>query len=344
MKKILYLLLRRLSNRVFRLPAPFLIVFSGMFIILASIIIYLLEPDTFKNPFNAFWYVMTTLTTVGYGDFYPVTVAGKGFAIFLYLFGIGLLSLVIGKIIDLFVSAKERRMSGKMDYPNGDHIIIIHWNKKAQSAIDELLGAGSMNEIVLIDDLDRMPLDHPRVHFVSGDPASEDTLRKAGIERAKSAIIFGDVRIDDPSLTDGKSLLISSSIERLAPEVHTTVEIMLEKHIHNFRHVNINDFIVSHDAVSRLAVRSALHEGSTEIYTQLLSSRFGDDLYEIPCDPTWVTYRNAFDALLKQGATLIANRGNLGINRILDDPIGQDPKLYVICNPETYAGIIKKGR
>lgn len=340
----MYLLLKRLSNRLFRLPAGFLIIFSGLFIIIASGIIYVLEPDTFSNPFNALWYVMTTLTTVGYGDFYPVTAAGKIFAIFLYLFGIGLLSLVIGKIIDLFVNAKERRIRGKVDYPNGNHIIIIHWNKKAQSAVDELLSDGSMDEIVIIDDLERMPVEHPRVHFISGDPASEDTLRKAGIERARSAIIFGDVRIDDPSLTDGKSLLISSSIERLAPEVHTTVEIMMEKHILNFRHVNINDFILSHDAVSRLAVRSALHEGSTEIYTQLLSRRFGDDLYEVPRDPAWLTYRDAFGALLAQGATLIANRGNLGINRMLDDSIGPDPKLYVICNPETYAEITKKGR
>lgn len=118
----------------------------------------------------------------------------------------------------------------------------------------------------------------------------------------------------------------------------------MEKHILNFRHVNINDFILSHDAVSRLAVRSALHEGSTEIYTQLLSRRFGDDLYEVPRDPAWLTYRDAFGALLAQGATLIANRGNLGINRMLDDSIGPDPKLYVICNPETYAEITKKGR
>lgn len=340
----MYLLLRRLSNRLFRLPAGFLIVFSSVFILLSTMIMYMLEPATFSNPFNALWYVMTTLTTVGYGDFYPITAVGKAFAMFLYLFGIGLLSLVIGKIIDLFVNARERRMSGKLDYTNFDHIIIIHWNKKAQAAVDELLGNGSTHEIVIIDDLDKMPMDHPRVHFVSGDPASEVTLRKAGIERACSAIIFGDVRIDDPSLTDGKSLLISSSIERIAPKVHTTVEIMMEKHILNFQHVNINDFILSHDAVSRLAVRSALHEGSTEIYTQLLSSRFGDDLFEIPCDPAWLTYRNAFEALLSQGATLIANRGNLGINRILDEPIGPDPKLYVICDSETFAEIIRKGR
>lgn len=341
----MYLLLRRLSNRLFRLPAASLLLFSAFFILVAAGIVYLLEPDTFENPFNALWYVMTTLTTVGYGDFYPVTAAGKTFAIFLYLFGIGLLSLVIGKIIDWFVNAKERRMSGKMDYHGSDHMIVIHWSKKAQAAVDELLAAESLIQVVIIDDLGRMPVDHPRVHFISGDPASEEILTKAGIERARSAIIFGDGRIDDPSLTDGKSLLIASSIERLAPEVHTTVEIMMEKHIHNFRHVKINDFILSHDAVSRLAARSALHEGSTEIYTQLLSKRFGDDLYQVPHDPSWVTYRDAFNALLALGATLIADHGDLGINRRLDDAIGQNPKLYVICDPGTYGNIVKeKGR
>ncbi|QCT03621.1 Ion transport 2 domain-containing protein [Paenibacillus algicola] len=340
------LLLRRLSHQLFRLPTSFIMIFASFFIGICSWIMLLLEPTTFEHYFNALWYVMTTLTTVGYGDYYPATVPGKIFAMFLYLFGIGLITLVIGKIIDLFIVAKERRMTGKVDYPGQKHIIIIHWNKKAQAAVDELLSYPDGSDIVLIDDIARTPLEHPRIHFVSGDPSSEQTLNQAGITSARSAIVFGDVRIDDAALTDGKSLLIAASIERLAPAVHTTVEIMLEKHIHSFRHANVNDFVLSHDAVSRLAVRSALHEGSTEIYTQLLSRSFGDDLFPVACRPEWTTYRDAFNALLAQGATLVADGGDLSINRKLDEPIGPDPKLFVICDPPTYELLSppKKGR
>ncbi|KWX87657.1 ion transporter, partial [Paenibacillus riograndensis] len=156
---------------------------------------------------------------------------------------------------------------------------------------------------------------------------------------AKAAIVFGDTRIDEASLTDGKTLLIASSIERIAPQVHTTVEIMQEKNIQNFRHVHVNEFVLSHDAISRLAVRSALQEGNSEVITQLLSREHGDDIYEIPRDAAWHTYGDAFQALLRRGATLLSDRGDLGINRKLDQPIPQDARLYIVSDEETYRQI-----
>ncbi len=129
-------------------------------------------------------------------------------------------------------------------------------------------------------------------------------------------------------------MLLASTIESVAPEVHTTVEIMMEKHIQNFKHVKVNDFVLSHDAVSRLAVRSALNEGSVDIFTQLLSRQRGADICQIPVRPEWKTYEDAFLSLLKEGATLISNKGDMTINSKLSEPIPPDAKLFVICNRE----------
>jgi voltage-gated potassium channel Kch len=43
--------------------------------------------------FDAFWWSMVTITTIGYGDIYPVTIGGRLFALFLMFTGIGLLSV-----------------------------------------------------------------------------------------------------------------------------------------------------------------------------------------------------------------------------------------------------------
>ncbi|MFC4778649.1 ion channel [Paenibacillus sp. GCM10023252] len=326
----------RLSHKLLRQSTYLLLINTVLLVAVSSTAAYLLEPDTFGNWFNAMWWVMTTIATVGYGDYYPVTPAGKGLAMLLYVFGIGLLSLLIGKIIDAAAELQRRRGSGKLKYGGQGHIIVINWSTKTKLAVEEILSSSSQADILIIDHGEKHPFDHPRVHFVSGDAASEDVLEQASITTASSAIIFADGSIDDSSLVDGKSLLIASSVERAAPNVHTTVEIMLEKHIPSFRHVQVNDFILSHDAVSRLAVRSALGEGNNDLIHQLLSRQHGYEVIEVNIEPGWSTYREAFDALLKQGATLIADRSDMGINSRLDDAIPEDARLYVLADPLRY--------
>ncbi|TFE28219.1 potassium channel protein [Cohnella luojiensis] len=338
-------IVRKLSLRLLRMQSGILLSGTLLFVLASASLIYLIEPATFKDRwFNALYWVMTTVATVGYGDFYPTTVPGKTFAMFLYVFGIGLLSLVIGKIIDYFVEIHRKRGAGLLKYHGKEHIILINWSKKAKLAIEEILSTDEDIEIVIIDESDKLPFDHAKVHFVSGDPTSVDTLENAAVHHARAAIIFSDSRIDDSSLVDGKSLLIASSIEKHAPEVHTTVEIVMEKHIQNFRHVKVNEFVLSYDAVSRLAVRAALHEGNIEIFTQLLSRQDGDDLFEIKTDSAWESYGDAFQALINKGATLIADGNDMGINRRLKDPIPDNAKLYVISDKKTIAALRREGR
>lgn len=86
-------------------------------IILASIVISLItltfnvEPDTFDSFFDAFYWATVSLTTVGYGDIYPVTVIGKIVAMISSVFGIAVVALPSGIItagyLDKIQSQKE---------------------------------------------------------------------------------------------------------------------------------------------------------------------------------------------------------------------------------------------
>ncbi|KAA9005921.1 ion transporter [Paenibacillus spiritus] len=332
--------LLRLSTLMVRIRKRTVALITLIFVGASATVAFLLEPGTFGNWFNSFYWVLTTMATVGYGDFFAKTVLGKIFTIFLYIFGIGLLSLVIGKVIDTIAEIGRQRRAGKLSFVGKGHVILINWNKKAEAAVEEILSYAPDGHIVIIDESERHPMEALRqVHFVSGDPSSDEVLTKAGISGARAAIIFGDARIDETPLVDGKSLLIASSIERVAPHVHTTVEVMQEKNVKNFRHVQVNEFVLSHDAISRLAVRAALQEGNSEVIAQLISRSHGDDIYEVPVDRSWATYGDAFQALLRQGATLLSDRGDLGINRRLDEPIPKEARLYAVSDKETYCRI-----
>ncbi|WP_231706527.1 MULTISPECIES: potassium channel family protein [Tsukamurella] len=67
------------------------------------------------------WWAAVTVTTVGYGDIYPVTVEGRAVALCLMVFGIGLISFAIGTatswVVDQLkaVDASARRTDREVD-------------------------------------------------------------------------------------------------------------------------------------------------------------------------------------------------------------------------------------
>ena len=66
---------------------------TTIFVYLASAGIYFFEnkaqPELFTSVIHSGWWAISTLTTVGYGDVYPITVGGKVFTFFILLIGVG---------------------------------------------------------------------------------------------------------------------------------------------------------------------------------------------------------------------------------------------------------------
>ena len=54
---------------------------------------------------DSLWWAMETISTVGYGDFYPVTVPGRVIAVLLFINGIGLLSVVTAQLASKVVKS-----------------------------------------------------------------------------------------------------------------------------------------------------------------------------------------------------------------------------------------------
>jgi len=68
------------------------------YVVLSALVIYQVEPHTFENFFDAVYWATITLTTVGYGDYVPVTMAGKFVAVLSSLIGIVVFALPTGII------------------------------------------------------------------------------------------------------------------------------------------------------------------------------------------------------------------------------------------------------
>jgi voltage-gated potassium channel len=340
-KKFIYYLIKLRRRIIF----PFII----LYIFAAAYIILKIEPQTFKSYLTAVYWVMTTLATVGFGDYAPVSDQGKAVTICLYITGIWIVSFLIGKIIESVYHIEKLKVGGKMKYTGKNHIILIGWSNKSKAAIYEILSTDKKIDIVIIDTLDKSPIEAERLFYIRGEATNEETLIRANVTKAKGVIIFAEELIQanyspkDPLLVDGKTLLVATAIssieEKLNIAIHVTAEVINEKHIRLFEHVKVDEFIPTQEMISHAAVRSLFSHGVTHMYSELMSRRYKESMYEIPKKEEWITYRDAFMELLNKGATLVANHGDLCINQKLEEEIPKDAQLFVICDKETLTRI-----
>lgn len=86
-------------------------VVSSMILYFASVGIYYLEseaqPENFTSIFHSMWWSIVTLTTVGYGDVYPVTTGGKVFTSFILLIGLGIVAVPTGLIASALSASRD---------------------------------------------------------------------------------------------------------------------------------------------------------------------------------------------------------------------------------------------
>lgn len=71
------------------------------------------QPDKFGSIPRAIWWAIVTLTTVGYGDSYPVTVMGRAFAGVIAIIGVALVALPTGLFASSFTEAMQRHRERK---------------------------------------------------------------------------------------------------------------------------------------------------------------------------------------------------------------------------------------
>ncbi len=241
----------------------------------------------FENPINpdlsmgdAIWWGIVTSTTVGYGDYYPCTLGGRITATLLMLVGISAFGFITAAIASVFVENRLREGMGLMNISFKGHIVVIGWNNKGKTIIQELANENVKTKIVVIDQIDRLSLNYENVYFVHGDPTKDEYLKKANVQFAETVLVVTDESIADEGMADARTVLICLAVDKLNTNIHLIAEVRNEENVPHFNRANVDDIIITNQMSCRMMVRSALYRNVGHALRELLTNTYGNEIYE----------------------------------------------------------------
>jgi voltage-gated potassium channel len=283
-----------------------------------------------------FYYYVTTVTTVGYGDIAPKTPEGRLLtALWIMPGGILLFTTSITKFVHFLSNRWRRRMCGEADYSYlNDHIVILGWQGlRTKQMVEEITHdvGNTQREIVLCSTKD---IENPmptEVKFVRDTALSErDLHRRAGTAGAAAIIALGH---------DDNDTLAAS----LAAAAHNTTGHLVAY----FQQQAFADLLTAHcpraealvsNDTTRL-VRASQDPGSSRVHQALLSVMTGNTLFSLrlPVDAPLRTY----DELMLEfkrthNATIVAvaddtQGSGLTLNAASSKHVGPNQVIYYIA-------------
>jgi voltage-gated potassium channel len=286
---MIYVIQYYLKNVFRNPPVPIRI-----FILLGAILLYgttgFLYFELSENPelswSDGLWYTVVTMTTVGYGDFFPKTTGGRflvGWPVM--VFGIGLLGYALSVIAAALITSKSKEIKGMSSFVLKNHLIIFNFAglAKIERILDELFLDPAFvrsTSVVLVDELlDELPpeLQRRSIHFVRGNPVRDETLSRAAVDHARHAIIL--CRDPGNPASDNLNVTIALAIEGRNRKTNTVVECVDQASEELLRKVGCDRIVCTSRFGANFVSQELLNPGVQEVINDMLSARDGQQIY-----------------------------------------------------------------
>ena len=253
---------------------------------------------------DSIYWAFITATTIGYGDIYPRTEAGRLIALVVAVAGIASFTAIIGLVAEGLVESAARRVMGLGEARHRGHIVVLGYSPLTKPLIEELKRGNPGKPIVVVDESAPLSLSSIEgVTLVRGDVLDRDLLReKAGVERASHIIV--------DMLDDSRTVLAVLHARRLNREADITAIVVDEDNADIIEEAGASH-VVPASIVSMLAASYTYEPSVPDLLIDLASASRGelDVVEEDPGGLAGLEYCEAVARLLRErGALLLAVR------------------------------------
>lgn len=310
------------------------------------------RPDP-PSALDSLWYSIVSITTIGYGDHFPVTTGGRiGAVIFVVLFGLSTFTVFLGMLIDWGTEFALQSRKGLGRAIVNSHVLIVNFPNAARvkRIIEELRSDPQHADreiVVLTNQIEELPWVLENVIFVHGSPLERESFERAGAATAELALILAPSYADPSS--DAVVASAASVLESIRADVYTVAECLHEEHRPLFRSVRCDAVVPVLEIGNRLLVQEIGDHGVGRMIEVISTNLEGDTLYStaVPAGEAGeLSYVKLAQKLLEKGVNVLGvNRGPDAHTTYTDlYPEPGDRVVYLARNRKTWKELWDAGR
>ena len=327
--------------------------FIGAAVVVYLLVTYLLywvehdqEGTNITSPTDAFWYTIVTLSTVGYGDYYPTTGVGQIIGLIFVLGSVGVLGYLISQLTNQISAYLEKKRLGLLGTKFTNHILVIGWDKFGKEVVEEVVHSGHRVAIICNDkseiDLIHEAFDDKHVFALFTDFSNIEAMKKANIQEA--ATIF--INFED----DTEVLIYLLNLKKTYPDLNYVVSLSNPSLKETFAATGVRYVVSKTEIASRLVASYTFEPDVAMMAESLMTSALeGEDYdlleYRVTEQNPYLNqdYLDAFISLKKDhecvlvginkkqsdGSRLLKKNPPTGVN------IAEDDYLILMCSGDT---------